>query len=151
MGDKTSGGAFKVPAGFGLTQLSIHELKADVQGGSAFAGTMLVQLRVDAPPGTSTSALLAADAKALSENLDGYVELYSGTRAIGACDVLQLEYTLAESGSDRTLQQILVYFTIGDEAYSLTATHRSGAAFERLRAALPGVLESLLTSQGKAV
>lgn len=122
-----------LPDGWGLAQLTLHEQTVDNTGGVPFAGTVVVQLRFDAPPGTSLDDLLESDLKSFQQGFDQF-------QLIEKTDT-SLEYKLRDPDHAQEIQQLVLYFTHGDDLYSLTATHRP-ASFDRVKKMAPSVLQA---------
>lgn len=124
-----------LPDGWGLAQLTLHEQTIDNTGGVPFAGTVVVQLRFDAPPGTSVDDLLASDLESFQKSFDGF-QLIEKTGS-------SIEYKLRDPDHAQEVQQLVLYFSRGQDLYSLTATHRPGS-FARVKKVAPQVLEAFL-------
>lgn len=132
-----------IPTGWGLTQFAIHQEQADTTGGVPFTGTIMCQLRLDVA-GASPQAVRDQDRALFQKSYDHFELVSQGELTVGARRLPQIGYRLVEPDQQQKLEQWVVYFQRGTDVYMLTATHRVGAPFERVRATALQVLEGLL-------
>jgi hypothetical protein len=133
--------SFAAPEGWAITQLAIHEERVDETGGVPFTGTVVVQLRLDAPRG-DLAGVMTADRASFANAFDDFEVVDESSLELGPASYPRLEFKLTQQGHE--LQQMTVYFVHNEDVYMMTATHRAGDAFERVRKTAEGLLGSIL-------
>lgn len=137
-----SSSPFAAPKGWAITQIAIHEERVDDSGDVPFTGTVVVQLRMDAPRGAKPADILTSDRATFEKSFDDFVLVNEGTVGIGPASYPVLEYKLTQQGHE--LQQLVIYFVQNDDVYQVTATQRAGDGFERVRKTAEELLGSML-------
>jgi hypothetical protein len=142
MAKRDAGAHLPIPDGWGLTQTVLHyegeDLSADPD---PFAGSVVVQLRMDAEPDE--------DLKKLSENdvasLKGALAGFQSRKATEGGKSLHTSSEFSFTDEDgRALQQLILYGRRGGHVYTVTGTHVQGARFETVRTAASELATALL-------
>ncbi len=118
---------------WGLTQLALHYEGEDLSAEARpFAAVLLVQLRMDVPPGAAADVVQKADLAVLKAAAPGLRLITAGPLAVGGAQHQHLEWTVDDKHHG-SLQTLVVYVTRGSRLYTVTGTHRA-ASFSKIRA-----------------
>lgn len=126
-----------IPGGWGLAQMVLHYEGEELVGDpDPFAGSVVVQLRLDAEPDEALERLSARDLVDL-RSVFGSLEPLATSAGAPA-----LEFGFADEDG-RALQQLVLYGRRGDHAYTVTGTHVRGPRFEAVRQAATHLARAL--------
>lgn len=129
-----------IPEGWGLTQLVLHYEGEGLAGDpDPFAGSVVVQLRLDAEPGADLAQLSARDLQAL-RGAFGTLHPRAATAGVPA-----LEFDFRDEGG-RRLRQLVLYGRRREHVYTVTGTHVEGERFEAVREAATTLARALLSA-----
>lgn len=131
---------------WGLTQMLLH-LEDDSVADEAvpFAGTMMVQLRLDVPPGADVERTRVADLESLKSVVPSLEVVVAGESEWQGMRFEQLEW-LTPDAHYELLRTLAVYVRVGDRLYTITGTHRD-RRFEAIRTDLLRCAHGLARAQ----
>lgn len=132
-----------VPASWGLTQLVLHFEGEDLsREADPFAGTIVVQLRMDVTASDTPAAIAEQDLIVLREALPKFALAGRGDTQPGLA-APWLDFT-HDDEDGRALEQLVIYLRRGRHLYTVTGTHLS-ARFAKVRPDVVAFAASLST------
>lgn len=123
---------FVIPAAWGVTQLVLHFEGEDLsREADPFAGTIVVQLRMDVGAGDTPAAVAEQDLIVLREALPKF-QLAGRGDTLPGLTAPWIDFT-HDDEDGRALEQLVIYQRKGRHLYTVTGTHLA-ARFAKVRA-----------------